>query len=454
MALLDSLIRETAERFGVGNKASGLVGETIRFMIDPEEGGLRGFIDRFKNAGIGDLASSWVAKGGAKKPLTGPQLESAVGQSLISRIAGLLALGNANVRSVLAFLIPKLVDLLTPDGIVPETLPADVQSFLNSAKARISTVSARSWAAPLEEEASGIPWWGWLLALLWAALLAYWALRGPGEEVVARPAAVVQPRAALPARLSLSNTDGKVEYSGVVADERTRSTVIDILKKVFGEGNVVGNLNVDSRVGPAKWLTQLKVALEQFKIPGVDLLLEGDRVNVGGWLSDLDRTKLLDNLKSLFGSGFSFGLLGDKLGDAVKTASEKTLAALNALRPGYSGSDLVRALNLWVINFATDSAEIPADSLNLVARAAQAIKAAPAQTVIEISGHTDSTGDPAANQVLSQGRAEAVKSALVDAGIDASMLRAKGYGSDQPVASNDTPYGRFRNRRIEFVVVQ
>src|SRR5262249_41657703 len=69
-------------------------------------------------------------------------------------------------------------------------------------------------------------------------------------------------------------------------------------------------------------------------------------------------------------------------------------------------------------------------------------------------GYTDNTGDPAANVQLSQQRADAVRAALVSAGVDPSMLVAKGYGSANPAASNDTAEGKFRNRRLADRVVK
>lgn len=68
---------------------------------------------------------------------------------------------------------------------------------------------------------------------------------------------------------------------------------------------------------------------------------------------------------------------------------------------------------------------------------------------IEISGHTDNVGKPEANKDLSQRRADACKKYLVDRGIDASRIETVGYGAEKPVAPNDTPGGRQRNRRIE-----
>jgi outer membrane protein OmpA-like peptidoglycan-associated protein len=73
---------------------------------------------------------------------------------------------------------------------------------------------------------------------------------------------------------------------------------------------------------------------------------------------------------------------------------------------------------------------------------------------IEISGHTDNIGDPAANQKLSEQRAKAVVDFLISNGIDKSRLVAKGYGSTMPVESNETPEGRQANRRTEFKIIQ
>lgn len=73
---------------------------------------------------------------------------------------------------------------------------------------------------------------------------------------------------------------------------------------------------------------------------------------------------------------------------------------------------------------------------------------------LEIGGHTDSDGDAAKNLSLSTARAEAVKKVLVDQGIDASRLTAKGYGASKPIDSNTTPEGKANNRRVEFVKVK
>ena len=72
---------------------------------------------------------------------------------------------------------------------------------------------------------------------------------------------------------------------------------------------------------------------------------------------------------------------------------------------------------------------------------------------IEISGHTDSRGSAQYNQQLSQNRAKTVVEYLIEKGIDKSRLEFKGYGEEQPIASNDTSEGRQENRRTEFKIL-
>ncbi|MEO0492662.1 MAG: OmpA family protein [Actinomycetota bacterium] len=69
--------------------------------------------------------------------------------------------------------------------------------------------------------------------------------------------------------------------------------------------------------------------------------------------------------------------------------------------------------------------------------------------VVEVVGHTDSTGDPDANRALSGARAQAVVDYLISQGIDAARLQSRGAGADEPIADNTTDDGRAQNRRVE-----
>lgn len=73
---------------------------------------------------------------------------------------------------------------------------------------------------------------------------------------------------------------------------------------------------------------------------------------------------------------------------------------------------------------------------------------------IKIVGHTDSVGKDAANMKLSDGRANAVRQALIDRGIEGSRIEAEGRGETEPIDTNDTEEGRQNNRRVEIVVLE
>jgi outer membrane protein OmpA-like peptidoglycan-associated protein len=70
-----------------------------------------------------------------------------------------------------------------------------------------------------------------------------------------------------------------------------------------------------------------------------------------------------------------------------------------------------------------------------------------------IEGHTDSDGEESFNQNLSEERAAAVKSILVQLGIDASRLESKGWGESKPVSENSNSEGKANNRRVEFIKI-
>ena len=104
-----------------------------------------------------------------------------------------------------------------------------------------------------------------------------------------------------------------------------------------------------------------------------------------------------------------------------------------------------------VILFQRAKADIDPKSSLTIARLAEIIKSCPGARV-EVEGHTDSEGEPDRNQRLSERRARAVLKSLTYAGVPEDRLSAVGFGAERPIASNDTPEGMARNRRIEFKV--
>ncbi|MEJ2463809.1 MAG: OmpA family protein [Candidatus Thiodiazotropha sp.] len=74
-------------------------------------------------------------------------------------------------------------------------------------------------------------------------------------------------------------------------------------------------------------------------------------------------------------------------------------------------------------------------------------------TMIEVAGHTDSTGSESYNQMLSQQRAQSVSNVLIQNGVQPVRIDTVGYGELRPIASNATPAGRAQNRRVELTLL-
>jgi outer membrane protein OmpA-like peptidoglycan-associated protein len=106
------------------------------------------------------------------------------------------------------------------------------------------------------------------------------------------------------------------------------------------------------------------------------------------------------------------------------------------------------------VHFVTDSADIMPDSQTLLERIADFMNRHPELRSVEIQGHTDNQGPRPRNQALSQQRAESVRTALVNLGVGADRLTARGFGPDRPIGPNLTPAGRARNRRVVFEIKQ
>lgn len=103
------------------------------------------------------------------------------------------------------------------------------------------------------------------------------------------------------------------------------------------------------------------------------------------------------------------------------------------------------------IQFEFDSDVIKPESYPTLDAAVETLKSK-TEFNLDVSGHTDNIGDDAYNQNLSERRANAVVKYLTDKGISAARLKAAGFGETQPVAENETPEGRAKNRRVDFKV--
>ena len=104
------------------------------------------------------------------------------------------------------------------------------------------------------------------------------------------------------------------------------------------------------------------------------------------------------------------------------------------------------------VYFASGSAELTRGSEQILNQLTDTLLEHP-RTRVEIGAYTDSMGAAANNLRLSERRATAVMQYLIDMGINPARLEARGYGENDPIASNDTPQGRAQNRRVEIRII-
>ncbi|MDP8999688.1 MAG: OmpA family protein, partial [Myxococcota bacterium] len=106
------------------------------------------------------------------------------------------------------------------------------------------------------------------------------------------------------------------------------------------------------------------------------------------------------------------------------------------------------------IQFALDSAVILPESFGLLTEIADTIIRHPEVRRVEVQGHTDNSGTPDHNRILSDQRADAVRAWLVQHGVQSDRLVAKGFGQDKPLVPNVTAQNRARNRRVQFIILE
>jgi outer membrane protein OmpA-like peptidoglycan-associated protein len=106
------------------------------------------------------------------------------------------------------------------------------------------------------------------------------------------------------------------------------------------------------------------------------------------------------------------------------------------------------------VQFETGTAVLRPESDAVLSEVSRVLGEHPEIELVEVQGHTDDMGPPDLNRRLGQDRAESVVRWLAARGADKKRLVAKGYGSDEPIASNSTEEGRAQNRRVEFKILR
>jgi OOP family OmpA-OmpF porin len=228
--------------------------------------------------------------------------------------------------------------------------------------------------------------------------------------------------------------------SGYVPDEKVHAAIIASASRKFFNEKVVDNLKT-SIGAPGGFSAAVMPALGALSRLSTGTLVVSDReVKLSGdALYDAAAAQIRAGLGKEFPQNFQF-----KADVSIKPA----VAPVDATVCQQLFSEL---LGKAKIRFESGRASIDPDSAGLLDHLVETASRCPSAN-IEVAGHTDADGDAAANQVLSEQRAQAVVDDLVKAGLPAGRFTAVGYGSNQPIGPNETEDGKAQNRRIEILV--
>ena len=176
--MFEPLIREADSRFHLGDNATRFVRMLVDAIFDSGSGGFSGMRSRFADVGLGDLFSSWIGTTPGDNVLQPDQFSVGFGASPAHHIARRLGFPPAAVNLAGAWLLPKIVGLITRGGTIPDARPADYDRWFAAPAAKTTTAADRGAVVPGTGD-----WWKWLLGLLVLLALAFFALRGCGQEM-------------------------------------------------------------------------------------------------------------------------------------------------------------------------------------------------------------------------------------------------------------------------------
>ena len=120
MGVLDEMVGKVSGLFGGDAQQKNLANSVLEMLNKPGTGGLAEVVKGFETSGLSKLVQSWVSTG-KNLPATVQQIEQGLGVEKIKGLAQNLGLSPDVVKAKLADVLPKLIDKLTPDGVVPKT---------------------------------------------------------------------------------------------------------------------------------------------------------------------------------------------------------------------------------------------------------------------------------------------------------------------------------------------
>lgn len=275
--------------------------------------------------------------------------------------------------------------------------------------------------------------------------------------------------------------DGVLSFSGAVPDQATRDAIYRSARDLFQEATINSDLEIaaGAPVETTIWANAAEASLHALSYLQSGRLSAEDSVfTLAGEAVDETRAaaakSLVDDLPIAISGAAEIAVAAppqtiedlilrsvdrgqEPSPSSAVTESEEDAAVTADTAPATPApagclSALQDIIDARRIGFSSARADIDNASRDHLREISAALNDCPAAR-LNITGHTDSSGNPARNRQLSGYRADAVRAFLISVGAPADRLSASGAGSAEPLTSNTTPAGRARNRRIEIEVI-
>ena len=239
----------------------------------------------------------------------------------------------------------------------------------------------------------------------------------PDAATDATDTAPIAVRAPFDAMLSVVNNSGAIRFDGTIGDDPTKARIEQSLLSAYGPGRATGDIVVDKAARPPKWIEGLAGFLKIFEPSvGAAVRFEGDSIVLSGQVA-LDQRRAL---RAAAESAFPGARLQGLFEIPAETPAAGTIAP----------EVLAKSLNQMPVKFDSGGGNVSVDSLDLVAQAADSIRAAPPGTKLLIVGPVVATADAGNDMFLSKQRAEALKVQLILNGVSPASIETRGWGQN------------------------
>ncbi len=303
----------------------------------------------------------------------------------------------------------------------------------------------------------------WLIALVVIPLL----IAAIGYGAFERPTSVTGPAGDLPtltttsskssasdvswSLLSISRSGNTITLIGDFPDDNSKAALLAALRNVLTPGvTVIDQIRIDPLVRALDFTNAEPVFTAGAAIPDFSVKVGGNTVTLSGTAASPDQKDAVERAAKTAWPAVNVA------NNIEVKAPAPTSGASPPPGSGATGpcADLPAAINALTggaIAFKDDGVSLtPADN-QILSQVAAKLKACP-DARVTVNGYSDNGGGEGINFPLSVQRATIVADFLAAQGVARDHITAQGYGSANPIASNDTPEGRAKNRRVEIVV--